>query len=74
MHKYLIPFQQVGMMFSSLLVVYPAYHFWSYRRLVIKDASKRRLWDYFWLVSYIIYICKCLICSVEPKWFSHSSS
>ncbi|KAK4016668.1 hypothetical protein OUZ56_031631 [Daphnia magna] len=46
----------VGMMFFTLIVVYPAFHYWSHKRLTIVDKSKRLAWDYFWLACYIVYM------------------
>jgi hypothetical protein len=46
------------MMFFALVVVYPAFHYWSHKRLTIVDDSKRLVWDYFWLACYIFYIGK----------------
>ena len=47
---------KVAMMSCTLLIVYPAFHFWSHQRLTIVKSSKRLLWDYFWLACYILYI------------------
>ena len=46
------------MMFFTLVVVYPAFHYWSHQRLAIVDNSKRLAWDYFWFVCYVFYIGK----------------
>lgn len=62
---------QVGMMFSSLLVVYPAYHLWSHRRLAIQNLSTRLIWDYFWLASYICYIGIYLKQTLQSLLFSY---
>lgn len=49
---------QIGMMFCSLVIVYPAYHFWSYQRLAIADDFYRMCWDYIWLCCYAVYFGK----------------
>lgn len=46
------------MMFSTLIIVYPAFHFWSHQRLTIAKDFHRQCWDYAWLGFYIIYIGK----------------
>ncbi|EFX89584.1 hypothetical protein DAPPUDRAFT_40502 [Daphnia pulex] len=46
----------LGMMFFTLVVVYPAFHYWSHKRLAIVDDSRRLVWDYFWFACYVFYI------------------
>lgn len=49
-------------MFFTLVVVYPAFHFWSHQRLTIVDNSKRLAWDYFWFACYVFYIGMLIVC------------
>jgi len=45
----------IGMMLSTLLIVYPAFYCWSKYRNLIMNAAHRKMWDYSWLFGYLLY-------------------
>ncbi|XP_071108604.1 sterol O-acyltransferase 1-like isoform X1 [Haliotis cracherodii] len=51
----------VCMKLSTLLVVYPAFYYWSTNRV----PGKPRLMDYIWLVLYILYECLFLMLPIK---------
>ena len=44
------------MMLSTLVIVYPAFYCWSKRRVLLKNATQRKMWDSFWLFAYLLYM------------------